>query len=165
MKKKFNIGTVLLLEMVVLLVVFVINLIFCQGAEWLISMANFIDLASLLLIVLIVVPALWLSGMGQDFLRSFSIGKREYSLRELKRSLEAVQMVQRMLIYGALITSIVAVVIILKVIGDFALIGPNLAVAVLVIFYAAILEFLLILLKANTQNAITDLMEVEDEEA
>lgn len=74
-------------------------------------------------------------------------------------------MVQRMLIYGALMTSLMAVVIILKVISDTALIGPNLAVAVLVIFYAAILEFLLIILKANTQNAITDLLDVEDEEA
>ena len=171
MKNKHSIGAVLVLEAIVLVLVFCFDLLMISGVSGLEkSFAYFIDVPSLLLIVLVVAPALFVSGMGRDFLNAFSVGKREYSLRQLKRCLEAVQMVQKMIICGTAMSGIISVVMILWMLFekpelDETWLGPCLAVSILVVFYAVILEFFLIPVKANVQNTITDLMDVEDEEA
>ena len=74
-------------------------------------------------------------------------------------------MVQRLIPCGAGISVLIAIVVLLSRLDDPSVLGPNLAVANLVVFYMFILEFLLLPLKAHVQNAITDLMDVEDEEA
>lgn len=163
MNKKNSVGKVLWLELVVFILVFVFNVICTQGASGVERILNFVDLPSLILILLLVIPTLVISGMGRDFLNAFSIGKKEYAMRNLKRSLEAVQLVQKLVVCSSGISSIIAIVTILSQLDDLSTIGPNLAVAILVIFYAVILELFLIPLKANVQNAITDLMNVEDE--
>ena len=163
--KKPSIGVVLLLEIVVFVVLFLLNVLMNGGSQMVGQFAIFIDLPSLLSIFLCVAPALLVSGMGRDFLHAFSLGKKEYSLRELKKSLEAVKMVQLLVICGAMIAAIISFCSLLYSMEDLATLGPCLVVITLSVFYATVLEFLLIPLKAHVQNAITDLMGVEDEEA
>lgn len=162
MKKKHSIGMVLLLEVIVFVIMFSVNSLIMAGSVTRI-LANFIDFPSIVVIVLIVAPALIVSGMGKDFGRAFTVGKKEYSLHQLKRSAEAVQMVQRLVVCGAGITVVMSLVVIMGKLDTIETIGPNLAVAVLAAFYAFIIEFLLVPLKANLQNAITDMMDVSDE--
>lgn len=166
MKKKHSIGAVLGLEVVVFLAVFCVNVLIVSGVEGLVgSLAgSFIDFPSILLILLVVVPALYVSGMGRDFLNAFTVGKKKYSLIQLKHSLEAIQMVQKLIICGAALSGTVAIVTILYMMVELATLGPSMAVVVLSAFYAVMLEFFLIPVKANVQNAITDLMDVGDEE-
>lgn len=161
MKKKISIGRVLFWEIIVFVIVFLINVLMCGGIH---GISHFIDTPSILSIILIVAPALLVSGMGHDFINAFTVGKKQYSLRQLKRSAEAVQMVQRLVICGGGLSSVIAIVTLLSMLDSPSTIGPNLAVAILVVFYAIVIEFLLIPLKANVQNAITDMMDVEDEE-
>lgn len=165
MKKKKSVGKVLLMSVVAFTVFFWFNILCNMGAKGIEMYVNFFDLPAMILILLLVVPMLVISGSGRDFLNAFSIGKKEYSIRSLKRSLEAVQLVQKLILYSSIISCIMAIVTILTCLEDPATLGPCLAVAVLIIFYAAILELFLIPVKAKVQNAITDLMDVEDEEA
>lgn len=68
MKKKHSIGAVLVLEAIVLVLVFCFDLLMISGVSGLAkSFAYFIDVPSFLLIVLVVAPALFVSGMGRDF--------------------------------------------------------------------------------------------------
>lgn len=165
MKKKNSVGKVLLLSVVVFTIFFWFNILMNMGAQGLEMFTNFFDLPALILILLLVVPMLVVSGSGRDFLNTFSIGKKEYPIRSLKRSLEAVQLVQKLILYSSIISCIMAIVTILTCLEDTATLGPCLAVAMLIVFYAAVLELFLIPVKAKVQNAITDLMDVEDEEA
>ena len=167
MKRKISVGTVLLLEALVLIIVLVFNLCISWGFgdNILHAFSFLLDLPSILLILMMVAPALLVSGMGKDFLRAFSVGKKDYTLRELERSLEAVSTVQKIIFCAAAISGMIALVTILYQISDISYLGPCMAVAGLVVLYAAILEFFLIPVKANVQNTITDLMDVEDEEA
>lgn len=162
MKKKHSIGMVLLWEAIVFAIMFSVNLLITTGSIFR-RLGYFIDTPSILVIVLIVAPALVVSGMGKDFGRAFTVGKKEYSLQQLKRSAEAVQMVQRLVVCGAGIAVVMSLVVIMAMLDTIETIGPNLAVAVLAVFYAFIIEFLLVPLKANVQNAITDMMDVSDE--
>lgn len=167
MKKKISVGTVLLLEALVLIFVLAFNLCVSWGFgdDALRVIYLLLDAPSILLILMMVAPALLVSGMGRDFLHAFSVGKKDYTLRELKRSLEAVSAVQKIIFCAAAISGMIAFITILHRMSDISHLGPCLAVAVLVVFYAAILEFFLIPVKANIQNAITDMMDVEDAEA
>ena len=165
MKKKNSVGKVLLMSVVVFAIFFWFNILMNMGTKGLEMFTNFFDLPALILILLLVVPMLVVSGSGRDFLNVFSIGKKEYPIRSLKRSLEAVQLVQKLILYSSMISCIIAFVTILTCLEDTATLGPCLAVALLIVFYAAILELFLIPVKAKVQNAITDLMDVEDEEA
>ena len=165
MKKKNSVGKVLLMSVVVFAIFFWFNILMSMGTKGLEMFTNFFDLPALILLLLLVVPMLVVSGSGRDFLNVFSIGKKEYPIRSLKRSLEAVQLVQKLILYSSMISCIMAIVTILTCLEDTATLGPCLAVAMLIVFYAAVLELFLIPVKAKVQNAITDLMDVEDEEA
>lgn len=167
MKKKHSVGIILLLEFVVFALVICINLGACNtvGFDIFPALQYLIDTPSLLLIILMVIPALAVSGMGRDFLRIFTVGRKNYTLRELKRTLEATLLTQKIIICAACISMMISFIVFLHNLENLSAIGPNLAVAALAIFYAACLEFFLAPLKANVQNAIFDLMDVEDEEA
>ena len=154
MKKNNSVGKVLLLSVLVFTIFFWFNIFMNMGTKGLEMFTNFFDLPAMLLLLLLVVPMLVVSGSGRD-----------YPIRCLKRSLEAVQLVQKLILYSSMISSIIAFVTILTCLEDTATLGPCLAVAILIVFYAAILELFLIPVKAKVQNAITDLMDVEDEEA
>lgn len=163
--KKISIKKALLLEACMVVLVICINILVCAGVGGLVMIGNYIDVPSIVLMLLIIVPGLLISGMGKDFVNAFSIGSKKYNLKELKRCLEAVQLVQKLVLCAAGISSMIAFVTILKTLDEVSTIGPNMAVAILVFFYMVILELLLLPLKANTQNAITEYMALEDEEA
>lgn len=164
--KKPAIVVVLLLEMAVFIAVFIFTIMMGFGVQSLgYSVSYFVDIPSLLMILLCVAPALLVTGMGKDFVHAFSIGKKKLSLRELKKCLEAVKMVQLLAICGAAFSGTISFCALLYNMNDLSSIGPSLAIITLSAFYATLLEFLLIPLKAHVQNAITEVMGVEDEEA
>lgn len=164
MKKK-SVKRILLWELVVFLFVFIINIIMLAGINELSFVSHYIDMPSLIIILMFVIGSLWVSGFAKDFLNIFKIGKEELKIRQLKRTLEAVIFVQKMTFCGAGVFVIVGIIVILSELNSPELIGANLAVAILVLLYAIIIEIFLAPLKAVVQNEITDLMDVEDEEA
>ena len=158
---KKNIRTVLLGEFLLFLVVFFISTL---GTGFGFSaVAWFLDWPSLILVLLILIPGLIIMGEWKDFLKSFSVGIKDYKLLELKNITEAVGAAQKLTIFGALFAIITSAILLLGNLSDPETIGPNLAVCFLSGFYTVIIEFFLLPLKLNAERKMNEEMDMEDD--
>lgn len=82
----------------------------------------------------------------------------------MKKSLEAVQMVQKMVLYACLFTMGLNLIVMLYNMADPATIGPSLAAAILSFLYMSVIEILLLPLHLHVQNWLTDAMDIINEE-
>lgn len=159
---KKNIRLILIGELILFVVIFALNLL--MGSWGLSSVAWFLDLPSLLLIVLILIPGLIIMREWKDFLKAFSVGIKPYSLLELKNIVEAVGAAQKLTVYAALFAIIISGVLLMGRLDDPSTIGPNLAVCFLSGFYAVIIEFLLLPLRLNAERKMNEEMDMGDDE-
>ena len=157
---KRNIRLVLLGELILFVAVFVFTSVISFGAS---SVTWFWDSPSLILILLILIPGLLIMGEWKDFVKSFSVGIREYGLLELKNIIEAVGAAQKLTIFGALFAVIASTIFVLGNLGDPELLGPNLAVCLLSAFYASIIEYFLLPLRLNAERKMNEEMDLGDE--
>ena len=84
--------------------------------------ACYIDTPSLILLIILCVPMLISSGLMKDFNRAFKIviaKNKEVSLTEIKRSIEAVELVMKVLIYGAVFILIFTLILSDNISGTF----------------------------------------------
>ena len=160
---KKNIRFVLLGELILFLAVFFLTLYFCND-DPVAMIPDFIDLPSLLGILIISVPGLFITGEMKDFIKSFSVGIRHYGLLELKNIINAVGAAQKLTIYGALFMIITENVLFMHVLSNVDAIGPNISVMLLTAFYAAIIEFFLLPLKLNAERKMNEEMDLDDAE-
>ena len=158
---KKNIRLVLLGELILFLFTFLFTIFSINGDFN--SLFCFIDIPTLILILLIFVPGLLIMGEWKNFIRSFSVGIKKYSLLELKNILGAVVAAQRMAIFGALFSMITAAIVILARFNDPTHIGPNLAVCFLSGFYGIVFEFFLFPLRLNAESKMNEEMDLGDE--
>lgn len=137
----------------------------CSGMMAFSEIIYYIDVPSLILLFLFTVPVLFICGMQKDFVRVFAMGNpdRHFTLAEMKRSLEALSLLQRQIVYGSLLTVVFSIIIILTRLTDLEVLGPNVAVICLSVFYAAITELLLLPLNIYVKKRIIDYME-EDQD-
>jgi hypothetical protein len=160
---KKNIRIVLVGEIVLLVVLFLLVLILSAGNPGTV-IAWFFDIPSLLFILLMLIPGLLIMGEWKDFIKSFSVGIKPYSLLELKNIIEAVGAAQKLTVYGALLAIITSGILLMGKLGELSTIGPNLAVCFLAGFYAVIVEFLLLPLRLNAERKMNEEMDLEDGE-
>ncbi len=158
---KKNIRTVLLGELVLFVLVF-FCVIFLSSYE-LSSAMWFLDLPSLILILIILIPGLLIMGEWKDFVKSFSVGIKDFRLLELKNIIEAIDAAQKLTIFGALFAIIMSAILLLGHISNPETIGPNLAVCFLAGFYAVIIEFFLLPLRLNAERKMNEEMDLGDE--
>ncbi len=127
------------------------------------SVVWFIDPPSALLLLVLTIPVLFRNGLGKDVLRAFKLLKKSYNCRlgELRRTLDAVEMMQKQIIWAAIIIMMISFIQALAYISDPASIGPSVAVACLSILYAAVMEMLLLPLQIEAKRRIIDYMEEE----
>ncbi|AOZ95599.1 hypothetical protein SAMN02910275_01238 [Butyrivibrio sp. INlla18] len=158
---KKNIRTVLLGELLLFIAVFLISTL---GSNFGFSvMAWFFDLPSLLVIILTLIPGLIIIGEWKDFLKSFSVGIKEYRLLELKNIIEAVGAAQKLVVFGSLFAIIISAILVLGNISKPETIGPSLAICFLAGFYAVIIEFFLLPLKLNAERKMNEEMDMEND--
>ncbi len=161
MKKKMNVGFVVCLELFVMLVALALSLLGMKGGLSLVWL--FLDLPSLVLLLLFSVPPMVFSGMWGDFLRAFSAGKKDFGVAKLKRSEKAVSMMQRFVLIGGFFSVFVALIVCLSDVSDSCTLGNNLAVICISAFYTVVFEFLLIPLDASVRVALIDAMNLDEE--
>lgn len=161
MKKKMNVDFVVCVELLVMLGCLVLSIFLIKGDLLLVPM--FVDLPSLVLLLLFSVPPMVCSGMWGDFMCAFSAGKKDFSVAQLKRSEKAVSMVQRFVLIGGFFSVFVALIVCLSDVSDFSMLRKNLAVVCISAFYTAALEFILIPLDANVRTALIDAMNLDEE--
>ncbi|MCR5273675.1 MAG: hypothetical protein K6E13_11950 [Lachnospiraceae bacterium] len=158
---KKNIKVTLIGELILFIAIFIFNVILGSGgmsaALW------FIDLPSLLLILMVLIPGLIVMGKWKDFIKSFSVGTKKYRLLELKNIIGAVDAAQKLTVYGALLAIIISGVLLLGSLDDPSSIGPKLAVCFLSGFYAVIFEFFLLPLRINAEQEMNEEMDLGDE--
>ncbi len=158
---KKSIRLVLLGEIILLAAVFLMNII--MGNWGVSAVAFFIDLPSILLILLVLIPGLIIMGEWKDFIKSFSVGLKPYSLLELKNIVGAVGAAQKLTIYSALMAIIISAVLMLGRLDDLEMIGANLAICFLAGLYAVIIEFFLLPLRLNAERKMNEEMDFGDE--
>ncbi len=159
-----NIRLVLVGELILFLAVFCFTITASMNPfNGLSSVMWFIDFPSLLLILLILIPGLLVMGEWKDFIRSFSVGIKPYSLLELKNIIEAVVAAQKLTLYGALFAIIISGVILMGNMADTTTIGPNLAVCFLSGLYAVIIEYFLLPLRINAEHIMNKEMDLESD--
>lgn len=155
-----NIRVVLLGELVLIIAVFLFLILTGFGVS---SILWFVDVPSLLIILFVLVPGLFIMGEWQDFVRSFSVGIRKFSLLELKNIIGAVDAAQKLTIYGALFAIIISGILVMGQLDDLNRIGPNLAVCFMSGLYAVVIEFFLLPLKLNAERRMNEEMDFGDE--
>lgn len=160
--KKNQVGVVLLLEGFVILFVFVMEL-FMSGGVYLYPEA-FFDVPVLFCMILFVLPTLFATGAAKDFGRAFQLGKKELSIGQMKKALEAVKFVQKLVLYSCIFTMGVELIVVLHNMETPSSLGPNLAAVCQTFLYASILEMLLLPIYLNVQNRLIDAMDIINEE-
>ena len=156
-----NIRGILLGELLLIIGLFLLNVLGSFGAS---AITWFIDLPSLLIIALVLIPGLLIMGEWKDFVKAFSVGIKQYSLLELKNILGAVSAAQQLTIYGALFAIVISAVLMMGRLDDLSTISPRLAVCLLAGFYAVIVEFFLLPLRLNAERKMNEEMDFGDDE-
>lgn len=129
-----------------------------------VSLTHLIDMVSLLLVVLSVVPMLFVSGMERDFIRSFLvISKKTENLTtiQLKRCKAAVSLTIKLLLCSGTLMTLVSAYGLLCLNPLPEQMFPSLAVASLCLVYALIPCFLLLPLQAKLTAKLINLQEDE----
>lgn len=161
MDDKNEIVKVFLVEAVVLTAAIVILSLSSMGlyGEYYLALEYLLDLPTLLILLLLSLPTLIASGLWKDFVKVFSLGKREYTLSELKRTKEAVGLLQKQIVYAAVLVGFYQTIVILHRLTDATRLGPMVSVMCVGGLYTVILEFLLMPLKVLVQKRIIEYME------
>lgn len=158
---KKNIRVVVFGELILLIVTFLSNIFMVESG--LSSVKWFIDLPSILLIIIVFIPGLLIMGVWKDFIKSFSVGIKSYSLLELKNIIGAVDAAQKITVFAALFAIIISGVLVLGNIENHSILGPSLAVCFLAGLYAVIIEFFLLPLRLNAEREMNKEMDLGDE--
>lgn len=158
---KKNIRVVVLGELLLLILILLSNILMVSGG--LSSIRWFVDLPSIILIIIVLIPGLLIMGVWKDFIKSFSVGIKSYSLLELKNIIGAVDAAQKLTIFAALFAIIISAILVLGNIENLSILGPNLAVCFLAGLYAVIIEFFLLPLRLNAEREMNKEMDLGDE--
>lgn len=135
------------------------------GSGWieLPRLGYLVDIPSLVIILVLTVPVLFKGGLWRDFKRAWRFLWKDYNchLIEVRRALDVVEMMQKQVLYAGTISVLLIFITILRNLSDLASLGPNLAVAILTMLYATIIEMLLLPLQLEAKRRIIDYMGVD----
>lgn len=126
---------------------------------------QYVDMPTLLLLLVLSVPAFIYSGLWKDFVRAFSVKHSEthWKLSEWKRTLEAVELLQRQIVFSGMFVALAQLVLLLHNMTDLASLGPWISCMLLAGVYVAVFELLLMPLSVEVKKKIIDYMDTEEE--
>lgn len=135
------------------------------GGDRTFALSWFIDFPTLLVMVIFVVPVLMRGGMWKDFKRAFQLLRKRYDCRlsELRRTKDVLEMIQKQIWYAGILTMMVSIMYIMVNISDPSLLGPNVAISILTLFYTVVLEMLLLPLQLEVKRRIINYMDLESD--
>lgn len=156
-----------LVEILVMVIVFVYYVLLSDTRDFLLGLQSIMNLPSLVGLLLIIVPGMLISGHGKDFFAAFLVGKKKYSLMQLKNISEAVGAFQKYVCLAAVIEIAVQMIIVCNFmprVNDILAIFPNIAVVTITAVYASILELLVIPIKSGVVRMINKEIDFDDEQ-
>ena len=119
------------------------------------TIAYYLDIPSLIFVILMLYISLFAGGYTKDFHQAFAtiIGRKRIAEDELEEKTQlmeyALTYAIKAIIMGSLFTMLVAVVVILSQLQDPSLIGPNLAVSILTPAYALFISLIFMMMRAR----------------
>lgn len=123
------------------------------------------DTVSLLFLFVMALPPMLVHGIWKDFLRVFRLGSndRNFSICEIKKTLLAIELLQKQIIYGTVMIVCAYAVIFFVNLEDISALGPVMAVNLDAVFYMAIALLFIEPLKAYTQRYLEDYLAEEED--
>lgn len=120
---------------------------------------------TLLLLLAVAVPPMLLQGVWKDLFRVFQFGKnnQKFSICEIRKTLLAIELLQRQIIYGTIMIVCVQTLYILMQVDALEELGPNLAVDLDSIIYMAIALLFIEPLKSFTQRYLENYLAEEED--
>ena len=140
-----------ILGMIILWITVVLMILTCGGVS---AIRNFIDVPSVLYVLLPSFIILATSGLWNSFWRAFQYIWGEKDLNDVvqvKKSILALKTAMRVFILCGLIMSCMSVVVILRQLSNPEMLGPLVAVTVLSTFYGLLFSLFLIPVKTNLE--------------
>lgn len=158
----------ILVTMIAVVLVFAYSVVLMEGG--LVTVLNFLDIPSLLLILLLVIPILISAGLIKDFRLSFKrafLERMSVTRAELKRSMEAVMLAVRANWMAGIFSFLIGSCFIWRL--DMEELGGsleqyihlflvNMSVAVLPLFYAVVLNLILLAVYGRLKKRCIDYM-------
>lgn len=133
-KNKKSVSMIMLVEALSILAGIVLLMLNASEAEssrlsldifW----VRYVDIPAMVLILVLVLPAFISSGLWKDFLRAFQLNResKSWKLSELKRTLEAVGLLQKLLVYTGILIVIFQTINVLYHMDVLSSLGPKVA--------------------------------------
>lgn len=116
-----------------------------------ISLHYLLDFPSLIMLLIICIPFLVSSGLINDFNNAFSIAlskKKNVSLNELKRAIEAVTLTIKTLLGSGFLIFLMSMLIILHALDTPEALGPHISTALIAFIYACVFALPLLPLRS-----------------
>lgn len=122
----------------------------------------FLDVPSLLVVLLFDSMILISSGLTKDFNNAFRMALKngkEKGLSEIKRAIEAVALVRKTTLAAGVFSMIFGLIMAIGQLDDPAMMGPNLAVASLTLLYALAVVLILLPLESRLKMKLQNLLQ------
>lgn len=122
------------------------------------SLIFYVDMPTLLFLMILTLPLFLNRNFFKDFTRCFKMLSKKFTcpLSDMKKTLDAVELLQKQLLCNGAIGFAFSTISILTHLTALEVIGPNLAVALISILYTAVLELLLLPLQNAVRRRIND---------
>lgn len=135
------------------------------SVEGISSMSNYIDMPSLIILLLLVIPVLISAGMLKDFLAAFKrafSAQMTYTRAELQRSMEAVKLARKGNITAGLFGFLISFVFLCKSFDaqQQYVFWVNMAVAVIPVIYAAAFDLIFLAVYGRLKKRYMDFMQM-----
>lgn len=127
----------------VAMVLFMVLLLAVSGG----AVRTFIDLPTIILMLVVIIPMLISTGLFKDFNNGLRLGitkKMPQTVTEIKRAIEAVKLVMTASLVTGIFISIAGMIIVFVNVGDMAVLLPNVSVALIGVIYGIIIYLLLL---------------------
>ena len=139
----------------------VIMIVFCVVTGPTFSYQYYIDPASLIVLLMVGIPVLISTGLIKDFNNAFKLGlskKKEGTIREVKRAIEAVALFQKVIITTGIVAFFMSAILVLIQRPEYEILVPSMAVASLAPLYASVIALILQPLEVSLKLRLQDML-------
>ena len=148
---------------IIALLLLIFSLVFATAlGKPLESIYNVLDLPSLLIILIITIPMVLASGLFPDLKRAFKLITLKnvvYTKLELQRSLEAVRLTVKLVVFSGIFGSLIGLINILRYLSNPEYLGPNMSVMLICLLYSLFGGFIFMPIMAKIKVMLFSLEE------
>ncbi len=139
----------------------VLMIVFCVVTGPTFSYQYYIDPISLVVLLMVGIPVLISTGLMKDFNNAFKLGlskKKEGTIREVKRAIEAVALFQKVIITTGIVAFFMSVIVVLIQRPEYEILMPSMAVASIAPLYASVIALILQPLEVSLKLRLQDML-------